>query len=630
MAQRKRRPPNPRNSKIQSKSPRTSLDSRSLKKMNNTTIAMDVDEPGNVEKPSSPPTLTPTPTPPTQSTPPNPTQKKPKPKDSAQPQTDKPQDDDEGSQVSIDRLHTYYVSVVIKTQASDNFLEELRDKYKFLTATLMEADENLIILGANPISSCGPLRDPEDIPFKMVAMNKYFFTSSKPPKADKNGGKGSIWAVARISTDEDFDHISSIMSFDLEGEEIQFMKKRLQCFKTTTPAYFQFVDNRADPSDVHQQIVSDIGEHWDWTIFNKKPWEGFSVKKRETTKRQDFLAKCLHVECEFKDQENLCNAIRTWIKNGSAAHRFGSHIKLVQEIKQDTPTQQVDRTIRMNGHGRRFQASIDMVELQGLTNPNGIVCDEDGDTTVRNLIISRLTKDGQPIFLSVTKKWGSSMWQATYVTQHKNIAQDFATCPAAWLAFEVHLEGLESVYKHFCPGAVHEATQSTWDETEQRMITPSEEEAIQEEREISNIPWLVAGLNDDENSATAEGVQFQSGINFNFDEEVSIRTTRESGKSDVTSPLSCEDSSKRSKSILRSDSNTVTSDITTDSRLKCLESGIERIFKFIQTNNTTPPPPQSVPPLTDQQNTAEQTNLVNTQDTQDVDPPPSPNGEGGK
>lgn len=644
MPPRKRRSPKPRNTQNKSKSPRTSLSSKSLKNMDNTEVAMEVDEPARVHKSDSPPpashTTTPpmqststksstqssTTPPPKQSTPTNPSLKK----NSVQSRTDKPQDDDECSQQSIYRLYTYYVSVVIKTHASDNFLEELRDKYKFLTATLMEADENLLILGANPVSSCDPLRDPEDIPFKMVAMNKYFFTSSKPPKADKNGGKGSIWSVARISTDEDFDHISSIMSFDLEGEEIQFMKKRLQCFKTTTPAYFQFVDNRADPSDVHQQIVSDIGDHWDWTIFNKKPWEGFSVKKKETTKRQDFHAKCLHVECEFKDQESLCNAIRGWIKNGSAAYRFGSHIKLVQEIKQDTPTQQVDRTLRMNGHGRRFQASIDMVELQGLINPNGIVRDEEGDTTIRNLIISRLTKDEQPIFLSVTKKWGSSMWQATYVTQHKNMAQDFATCPAAWLAWEVCDDGIESVYKHFCPEAVNEAIQSTWDETEERMITPSEEAAIQEEREISNIPWLVAGLNDDENSETADGVQFQSGINFNFDEEVSIKTTRGSGKSDVTSPLSYEDSSKRSKSILRTDSNTVTSDITTDSRLKCLESGLERIFKFMETNNTNPPPPQSVSTPTDEQTTAEQTNLVNTQDTKDVIPPPFPNGEGGK
>ena len=608
------------------KSPRTSL-AGSISTMNNTTTAMEVDDPGIMNKPPSPPILPPTPTSTTKTTTTNPLSAKMKPKVPIQPT--KPQNDDESSQQSLYRLHTFYVSVVIKTQASDNFLEELRDKYKFLTSTLMEADENLLILGANPVSSCDPLRDPEDIPFKMVAMNKYFFTTSKPPKADKNGGKGSIWAVARISTDEDFDHISSIMSFDLEGEEIQFMKKRLQCFKTTTPAYFQFVDNRADPIDVHQQIVSDIGDHWDWTIFNKKPWEGFSIKKRDTTKRQDFLAKCLHVECEFKDQESLCNAIRAWIKIGSASFRFGSHIKLVQEIKQDTPTQQVDRTIRMNGHGRRFQASVDMVELQGLMNPNGIVCDEDGDITIRNLIISRLTKDEQPIFLSVTKKWGSCMWQATYVTQHKHMAQDFATCPAAWLAFEVSDNGVESVYKHFCPDAVNEAIHSTWDEVEHRMITPSEEEAIQEEREISNIPWLVAGLNEDENSETAEGVQFQSGINFNFDEEVSIKTTRGSGKSDVTSPLSYEES-KRSTSILRNDSNTVTSDITTDSRLKSLESGLERIFKFIETTNTPPPPPQSVPTSTNQQNTTEQTTPANNQDTQDDELPPSPNGEGGK
>ena len=157
------------------------------------------------------------------------------------------------------------------------------------------------------------------------------------------------------------------------------------------------------------------------------------------------------------------------------------------------------------------------------------------------------------------------------------------------------------------------------------MITPSEEEAIKEEQKISNIPWLVDGLNEDDDSVATEGVKFQSGVNFNFDEEVSIKTTQESGNSDITSPLSNNDSSRRTRSILRTDSNTVTSDITTDLRVKCLETGLERIFKFIEdsSNPKQTPPPQSVRTDTGA------TNLANYQDTKDKIPPHSSLGEGG-
>jgi len=107
------------------------------------------------------------------------------------------------------------------------------------------------------------------------------------------------------------------------------MKKRLQCFKTMIPAYFQFINNRADPLDVHQQIVTDIDDQWDWKMYNKKPWEGFG-KKKEMTKQQEFLAKCLHVECEQTHSNSLCNTIRFWIKNDQASAQCSDHIKLVQ------------------------------------------------------------------------------------------------------------------------------------------------------------------------------------------------------------------------------------------------------------------------------------------------------------
>ena len=90
----------------------------------------------------------------------------------------------------------------------------------------------------------------------------------------------------------------------------------------------------------------------------------------------------------------------------------------MEEIRPNTPVQQVDRTIRINGHGRRFQASVDMIELTGLMNPNGKYKSGVYSLTIREQIISRTTSDDEPPFLTVTKKWGSSYWQATYI---KNI-----------------------------------------------------------------------------------------------------------------------------------------------------------------------------------------------------------------
>ena len=100
-------------------------------------------------------------------------------------------------------------------------------------------------------------------------------------------------------------------------------------------------------------------------------------------------------------------ALRKWIKGGHAAKRFGAHFKLVESITARDPPGQVDRTLRMNSHGKRFQTSVDMVELQGLDNPNGKTYV--GKSTTRNTficshILNHHTSVGQPLFLSVTKK----------------------------------------------------------------------------------------------------------------------------------------------------------------------------------------------------------------------------------
>ena len=106
-------------------------------------------------------------------------------------------------------------------------------------------------------------------------------------------------------------------------------------------------------------------------MYTKIPWEDFGVKRNMIGERIDPTLKFLPVECNQDDTTELIKNIRSWIKSGQAGKRFGEHIKYIEGLTTKTLPTQVDRTVRMNRHGMRFQASIDMTELQGLDNPNG-------------------------------------------------------------------------------------------------------------------------------------------------------------------------------------------------------------------------------------------------------------------
>lgn len=78
----------------------------------------------------------------------------------------------------------------------------------------------------------------------------------------------------------------------------------------------------------------------------------------------------------------------------------------------------MDRTIPINGHGQQFQASVGMVELQDLTNPNEkIVMGKKGIHYIRSLILNHSIADGNRIFLSVGKRSNFVCWQGTYILQ---------------------------------------------------------------------------------------------------------------------------------------------------------------------------------------------------------------------
>ena len=148
------------------------------------------------------------------------------------------------------RRNNYYATINIEIYASTTFIENLRDEYMFLIRKLKEVDEDVLIKGVSPGKKDSPILDPDNLPHKVAGMNKHFFSTSKAPKVDQNGEKGMIWATALIDTDDYFDDITSTNNYNLETEGIVLMKKRLRCFRSVTPAYFQFLDNRADLEDI--------------------------------------------------------------------------------------------------------------------------------------------------------------------------------------------------------------------------------------------------------------------------------------------------------------------------------------------------------------------------------------------
>jgi len=142
----------------------------------------------------------------------------------------------------------------------------------------------------------------------------------------------------------------------------------------------------------------------------------------------------------------------------------------------------------MNGHGQCFQASEGIADLLGLNNPNGKVTVDWTPTTVCAMILAHSHTDNNPIFLSITKKWNSTVWRDTYILQQAGPVREFAQCPAAYL------ESTTTTIKQkneISPDTVEDANLSEWDKDDQRMVTPSKRKAVDEEKDITALPWLI-------------------------------------------------------------------------------------------------------------------------------------------
>ena len=299
--------------------------------------------------------------------------------------------------------------------------------------------------------------------------------------------------------------------------------KRIQTFKAHVPGYFQFVDNNADPLDICSQVCDDIGHGFTVTCLNREPFEN-NYAAMAANKKKNFHANCAHFECPDGEEEKLKECIHGWIKDGTGTKRFGPHVNFVECLTKSSSTRQVDRTIRMNIYGQQYQASIDMTELHGLLNPNSIVIINEAPYTVRELILQQKTPEGKDVTLSVTRKWKSNAWQASFIKQERQFASDFISFPAAYLGHPLDEDARVLLYKNFTPDAVGEAVNARYDKESKRMITPSEKEAMTEEKAIANIDWMIE-ISAITGTDAYSPVKFQDGKDFKFNDNLSINTT---------------------------------------------------------------------------------------------------------
>ena len=113
------------------------------------------------------------------------------------------------------------------------------------------------------------------------------------------------------------------------------------------------------------------------------------------------------------------------------------------------------------------------------------------------------------------------------------------------------------------------------------MITPSEKEALAEEDEIANIPWMIDLTALDTSVDETQSVTFQDGAAFDFNDTLSLNTTRVNGIAPITQATS---PTRAPVSILKSspDNMSVTSEVTTQTRIEDLETSVEKL-----TNDTS-------------------------------------------
>ena len=168
-------------------------------------------------------------------------------------------DDDDNVDLKNQRMYTTYCTITVKLPKNSDFVKYLHAKYAIIIDILHQVDEKLLINQYDPKHSYNTtkfLHTAKDLPTRMPVLQRFVAVTTRWPKPDHGA---TIWANIRISHDSEFEDIIIITSFDLKSNEMNLMSKRIQAQKSSSPGNFHFICNQADPDDVYNHIISDIG-----------------------------------------------------------------------------------------------------------------------------------------------------------------------------------------------------------------------------------------------------------------------------------------------------------------------------------------------------------------------------------
>ena len=100
-------------------------------------------------------------------------------------------------------------------------------------------------------------------------------------------------------------------------------------------------------------------------IFNSSTTKG--------NRNQESHRQAIKINCRKGSRNLIKYQLNLWVSSDKTDLSFGDYFNVVEVITTKNPPGKVNITAMINSHGRRFQASISMVELQGVHNLNGKV-----------------------------------------------------------------------------------------------------------------------------------------------------------------------------------------------------------------------------------------------------------------
>ena len=125
---------------------------------------------------------------------------------------------------------------------------------------------------------------------------------------------------------------------------------------------------------------------------------------------------------------------------------------------------------------------------------------------------------------------------------------------------------------------------------------------MEEEKVLSEIPWMIDMTALDASLDENQSVTFKEGVHFDFNDDISLNTTRINTAEDKRSPSTPRHRPSSTKSILKSPSSdrSITSEVTTETRIDDLENSVtklestsQQILALLKKSTNVAPAPNS-------------------------------------